>query len=170
MSTIGRSARLRTWWPVVAWAIVAYLVHAVGNDTGLYLRFGWYQNLTHALSASALAGLITVAGLERGYRRTRLVAFVVALSMAGWLGWETVEYFGLLDGFGVPLHFHDFNDAAVDMASNVVGAGATLMVAWMTTGLDTTPGSTTARVESPSPRVPSILGRLRDRVEYRYRR
>ena len=40
MSTIGRSAWLRTWWPAVAWAIVAYLVHAVGNDTGLYFYFG----------------------------------------------------------------------------------------------------------------------------------
>jgi hypothetical protein len=132
------SERYREWAPAVAWGVVAYVVHSIGNPH-LYLQFGWYQNLTHAWSASALAALVAVAGLELGYRRFGLVAFVIAMTTVGALGWEAVEYFGLLDGFGVPLHFHDFNDAAVDMVSNAVGVSFTLLVVWVRTGLGTEP-------------------------------
>jgi hypothetical protein len=116
--------------------VVALLVHTVGNETGLYFQFGWYQNLTHAWSASALAGLLAVAGLRLDLRGFRLVAFVIALATVGALTWELVEYVGLLDPLGVPLHFHDVNDAMVDMVSNAVGVSATLGFVWARTGLE----------------------------------
>jgi hypothetical protein len=134
----GNGYSYRAWAPAVAWGVAAYVVHHVGNPH-LYLAFGWYQNLTHAWSASALAALAAVAGLGLGYRRRSLVAFVVAVTTGGAIGWEAVEYFGLLDGFGIPLHFHDFNDAAVDMLSNAVGVSFTLTAVWLLTGLGTEP-------------------------------
>lgn len=133
MSTLPRPTRFGAWVPALAWGVVAYVVHAVGNDVGWYLQFGWYQNLTHGLSASAMAVILAVAGLRRGYRGARLVAFVVALSAALALCWEAVEYFGLLDPYGVSLHFHDFNDAMVDMAANAVGVSLALVAVWVAT-------------------------------------
>lgn len=139
MATKGRNGySYRAWAPAVIWGVAAYVVHHVGNPH-LYLAFGWYQNLTHAWSASALAALAAVAGLTLGYRRRSLVVFVVAVTTGGAIGWEFVEYFGLLDGFGIPLHFHDFNDAAVDMVSNAVGVTVTLTAVWLVTGLGTEP-------------------------------
>lgn len=138
MASKGHLERLRYvprgWKLAVAWGVTAYLVHHVGNPT-LYFQYGWYQNLTHALSASALAGLVAMAGLQRGHRGASLVAFVVALTTLGAIGWEVVEYFGVLDPLGVPLHFHDFEDAAVDMTSNAVGVTVTLTALWAATDL-----------------------------------
>lgn len=59
--------RRDAWTAAVVWGVAAYLVHAVGNHTGLYFEYGWYQNLTHACSASAMAAL--VAGGDRERRR-----------------------------------------------------------------------------------------------------
>jgi hypothetical protein len=127
--------KLTDWQAVALWGIAAFLVHAIGNETHLYFRFGWFQNLTHAWSASAMAALLAVAGSSRGLRGRRLVLFVLVGSAVGALTWEAVEYVGLLDPFGVPLHFHDVNDMLVDMASNSVGVSVTLGVLWQTTRL-----------------------------------
>lgn len=119
------------WLLAFAWGAAAYAVHAVGNAAGWYARFGWYQNLTHAWSASALALLAATAGLALGYRRRRrLAGFVLAAAAAGALLWEAVEFAGLLDPYGVPLHFHGFHDAAVDMGANAVGVGLALAALW----------------------------------------
>lgn len=138
MATKGYGGRYRGWALAAAWGVVAYVVHSIGNPT-LYIEYGWYQNLTHAWSASALAGLAVVAGLRLGYRRLTLVSFVVTVATLGALGWETVEYFHIMDAFGIPLQFHSFNDAAVDMLSNAVGVSFTLTVVWLSTGLGTEP-------------------------------
>jgi hypothetical protein len=129
------------WRVAVLWGITAFLVHFIGNETHLYFHFGWFQNLTHALSASALAGFVAVAGLSRGLRGKHLVGFVLVGTAVGAFSWEAVEYLGLLDGFGVPLHFHDVNDMLVDMASNSVGVTLTLGVLWRATGFGTSPNA-----------------------------
>lgn len=126
----------RVWLLGLAWAVSVYWLHRVGALSGWYIAFPWFQNLTHAASASGLALLLGIAGLELGYRRRRLLAFAVAMTLFASLGWELVEYLGWLDQYGVYLHFHDFQDAAVDMASNAVGTAVALAGLWLLTGLD----------------------------------
>jgi hypothetical protein len=136
-----RQFELTQWTAAALWGIAAFLVHAIGNETHLYFQFGWFQNVTHAWSASALAGLLAVVGTSRGLRGRRLVTFVLAGTAMAAVAWEAVEYVGLLDPFGVPLHFHDVNDMLVDMASNSVGVSVTLGVLWQTTRFGTSPES-----------------------------
>ena len=133
-----RASETRTWAPAVAWGAIAYGIHKTGSLTGLYFEYGWFQNLTHAASASAVAGLVAVFGLlTLGLTGRCLVAFVLALTAAGAVGWEVVEYFGFMDAFGVPLQFHSVHDMTLDMASNAVGVAVVLGVLWVTTGFGT---------------------------------
>lgn len=113
--------------PGIAWGAFVYGFHKYGAIAGWYLAYPWFQNLTHAASASGVAILIGLVGMELGYRGRRLVVFVVGLTALAAVGWEVVEYFGLLDDYGVYLHFHDFEDAAVDMVSNGAGTLAALV-------------------------------------------
>ncbi|MFB6163588.1 MAG: hypothetical protein ABEJ31_00340 [Haloarculaceae archaeon] len=118
----------------VSWGVFAWALHRTGAAAGWYLRYGWFQNLTHACSASALAALLAVAPLWLGYDGRRLAVFVVAGAAVGALGWEVVEYLGLLDPYGIWLQFHSVHDAAVDMTANAVGVTGTLLVLWVRTG------------------------------------
>lgn len=115
--------------------MVVYGLHKVGATAGWYLAYPRFQNLTHAASASGVALLVGILGLELGYHGRRLLAFAVTSTAAGALGWEAIEYLGWLDSYGVYLHFHDLNDAAVDMVSNAAGTTAALTVLWRWTGL-----------------------------------
>jgi hypothetical protein len=112
------------------------LLHTLGATSGLYLTYGWFQNLTHAASASALAGLVAVIGITFSYRQGTLLAFVIGATAAGAIGWEVVEYFGLLDAYGVWLHFHSVQDMLVDMSANAVGVTAALIVLYVRGAFD----------------------------------
>lgn len=131
-----RRLDLGTWMVGLGWAAAVYSVHKYGALAGWYFTYPWFQNVTHAGSASGVGVLLGLVGLELGYRRGRLLLFVVGLSALGAVGWELVEYLGWLDNYGVYLYFHDLNDAAVDMVSNAVGTTVALAYLWWRTGLD----------------------------------
>lgn len=124
------------WGAGLLWGAVAYGIHKYGALAGLYLAYPWFQNLTHAASASGVAILVGLVGLEHGFRGRGLLGFVVVGTILAALGWEAIEYLGWLDKYGVYLMFHDINDAAVDMVSNLVGLGVALGILWWWTGLD----------------------------------
>lgn len=130
-----RAVDTRAWVPGLLWGALAYGVHKYGAVVGFYLEYPWFQNLTHAASASGVAILVGLFGLELGYRGRRLLAFVLVVTAAAAVGWEVIEYLGWLDRFGVYLMFHDLNDAMVDMASNTVGVTLALAALWWGTGL-----------------------------------
>lgn len=127
----------------VAWAAVAYGIHRAGVAAGWYGALPWFQNLTHAASASGVAVLVGVVALHAGVEGRRLLAVAVGLTALGALGWEAVEYMGWLDAYGWYLHFHGFEDAAVDMASNAVGTVVALAALWWQTGLTAVEGGAT---------------------------
>lgn len=133
--------RRATWGAAVGWAVSVYAFHKYGALAGWYLEWGWFQNLTHAASASGVALLAGLVGLALGYQDRRLLTVVVAVTAAGALGWEFVEYMGWMDRWGVHLYFHGFGDFAVDMASNVVGTVLALGVLRWRTGLRRWSGS-----------------------------
>lgn len=122
--------------PGLAWGVFVYGFHKYGALAGWYLAFPWFQNLTHAASASGVAVLVGLVGLELDYRGRRLVALVIGGTLLAALLWEGIEYLGWLDQFGVYLMFHDFNDAAVDMVSNAVGLATALVALWWWTDLE----------------------------------
>lgn len=124
------------WLQGLLWGAFVYGVHKYGVLAGFYLTYSWFQMITHAASASGLTVILGLVGLELGYRRRRLLVFVVVVTGPVATGWEVIEYLGLLDGYGVYLYFHGLTDAAVDMFSNAVGTAVGLAILRRWTGLE----------------------------------
>ena len=131
-----RQIDIRIWIPALLWAAFVYGFHKYGAVVGWYVAYPWFQNLTHAASASGVAILVGLVGSALGYRGRGLAVFIIALTAVAAVGWELVEYLGWMDQYGVYLMFHGFDDAAVDMVSNAVGTTLTLTVLWWRTDLD----------------------------------
>ena len=114
------------------WITTAVFLHTLGS-AGLYGRIFWWDNLTHAMSASLIAGVGYTAARavdlhsEDIYvpRRFAFVyIFVVVLSFG--VVWELFE-FGLdvaadATGLTMPLAQHGLDDTVRDLMFNSVGA------------------------------------------------
>ena len=114
------------------WITLAVLAHTLGS-AGLYATVGWWDHLTHALSATIVAGV--------GYTVTRALdvhhddiqlprrfafAFILVLVMAFGVVWELFE-FGLdvlaaRTGVDMPLAQHGLDDTVGDLLFNAAGA------------------------------------------------
>ena len=114
------------------WITFAVLAHTLGS-AGLYATVGWWDHLTHALSATIVAGV--------GYTVTRALdvhhddiqlprrfafAFILVLVMAFGVVWELFE-FGLdvlaaQTGVDMPLAQHGIDDTIGDLLFNTAGA------------------------------------------------
>lgn len=114
------------------WITLAVFLHTMGS-AGLYAEIGWWDHLTHAMSASLVAGV--------GYTFARAVdlhsdriylprqfffvyILVVVLSFA--VVWELFE-FGLdvaadATGISMPLAQHGLDDTVRDLVFNALGA------------------------------------------------
>ena len=114
------------------WITLAIFLHTMGS-AGLYARIGWWDHLTHAMSASLVAAI--------GYTFARAVdlhsdqitipnrfafAFILITVMAFGVVWELFE-FGLdlaadATGITMPLAQHGLDDTVRDMMFNTLGA------------------------------------------------
>jgi len=114
------------------WITLAIFLHTMGS-AGLYARIGWWDHLTHAMSASLVAAI--------GYTFVRAVdlhsdqitipnrfafAFILITVMAFGVIWELFE-FGLdiaadQTGIAMPLAQHGLDDTVRDMMFNTLGA------------------------------------------------
>lgn len=115
---------LLAWSVAVTYAVGAYAVHRKGVMLGLYPRFFWFQLVTHFLSASAMAVVLVALGRTIRLPSGRLVAFVLACSAFGAVGWELVEYLGIFPR----LHWWGVDDSSMDLVVDGVGVGAVLVV------------------------------------------
>ncbi|MFB6156062.1 MAG: hypothetical protein ABEJ22_09210 [Haloferacaceae archaeon] len=149
------SARRRLWVVAALWGAAAYVFHAIGNANGLYLQYWWFQIVAHVWSATALAGLLSVAGLTVELRGRHLVAFVVVSTTAGALGWELVEYLGVFPN----LLFHGLGDSLLDLTADAVGLGAVLRLL----GRRESVGRGSRRTPDPSANAPREPHRRRRR-------
>ncbi len=114
------------------WITLAVFLHTLGS-AGLYGAVGWWDHLTHAMSASVVAGIgYTFARAvdlhHEGIMIPRRFAFVfiVITVMAFGVVWELFE-FGLdvaAEGTGIemPLSQHGIDDTVRDMMFNTLGA------------------------------------------------
>lgn len=114
------------------WVAVAGLLHAVGM-LELYEAVGWWDHLTHAVSAALVAAL-TLAGLVAGARDGTapalspllLDAAVVGVTLVVGVCWELVEVAArrVGDAVGVEplLVYYGRADTALDLVFDLVGA------------------------------------------------
>lgn len=115
----------------VLWITVAVFLHAVGM-LGLYANVPWYDAVTHALSATVVAGAgyAVVKAIDRNSERTTLppelqFAFVLIFVMAFGVLWEIVEFGAelLARTFGTKvLVQYGLDDVITDLVFNQVGA------------------------------------------------
>jgi hypothetical protein len=114
------------------WITVALLLHTLGS-TGLYVHIAWWDHLTHALSASLVAGV--------GYTAVRAIdlhnddiylprqfafVYIFVVVLAFGVVWELFE-FGLdvaaaETGHTMPLAQHGLDDTVRDLLFNALGA------------------------------------------------
>ena len=114
------------------WITTAVLLHTIGS-AGFYARVSWWDHLTHALSASLVAGA--------GYTTLRAVdlhsdeidipsrfafVFILVVVLAFGVVWELFE-FGLdivadETGISMPLAQFGLDDTVADLTYNSVGA------------------------------------------------
>lgn len=116
---------------LVLWITVAMILHIVGS-LGLYEQYQWYDEVTHTVSATLIAGVgyASFRALElhsdsidvpSAFRAVFIVVFVLA---AGIL-WEVLEFAlgGLVTVYGI-------DDIVTDLIFNAVGAG--IVAVWGT--------------------------------------
>ena len=114
------------------WVTAAVFLHTLGSS-GLYGYFGWWDHLTHALSASLIAGIgyITVRAIELHSDEIHLpgrfiFAYIIIFVIAFGVIWELFE-FGLdiaadETGLTMPLAQHGLDDTVIDLMFNTLGA------------------------------------------------
>ena len=114
------------------WITLAVFLHTAGS-AGLYAVVGWWDHLTHAMSASLVAGVgYTFARAvdihsDRIYLpRQFFFVYTLVVVLAFAVVWELFE-FGLdvaadATGVSMPLAQHGLDDTVLDLVFNSVGA------------------------------------------------
>lgn len=114
------------------WITAAVFLHALGS-TGLYAHVGWWDHLTHTLSASLIAAVGYTAArtidlhsdeIQIPHRFAFVYIFVIVLAFGAI--WEVFE-FGLdvvaaETGLTMPLAQHGLDDTIRDLMFNSLGA------------------------------------------------
>ena len=114
------------------WITVALLLHTLGS-TGLYVHVTWWDHLTHALSASLVAGVgytavraIDLHNDDIHIPREFAFVYIFVVVLAFGVVWELFE-FGLdvaaaETGLTMPLAQHGLDDTVRDLVFNSLGA------------------------------------------------
>ena len=114
------------------WITTAVFLHTMGSAS-LYARIGWWDHLTHAMSASLVAAVgytfaraVDLHSDQIHIPRRFAFVYIVIVVMAFGVIWELFE-FGLdlvadETGMAMPLAQHGLNDTVRDMMFNTLGA------------------------------------------------
>lgn len=108
---------------LVLWITTSVFLHTVGS-LYLYARFSWYDEVTHTISATVIAGVgyASFRALElhtdeidvpSEFRGIFIVVFVLAAAVF----WEILEF-----AFGSYFTVYGIDDIVTDMIANTVGA------------------------------------------------
>ncbi|WP_144799515.1 hypothetical protein [Halorubrum depositum] len=114
------------------WITTAVLLHTVGS-AGFYARVPWWDHLTHALSASLIAGAgyTTLRAIDLHSDEIRIPSrfafvFIFVVVLAFGVVWELFEF--ALDivadetGISMPLAQFGLDDTVADLTYNSIGA------------------------------------------------
>jgi hypothetical protein len=125
---------------LVLWITVAIVLHVIGS-LGFYSQFSWYDEITHTVSATVVAGLgyagfraFEMHSPELDVPSTFRSVFIVVFVLAFGVGWEVFE-FGAVEvarvmGFDSPVTVYGIDDIVTDFVFNTVGA--VLVALWGT--------------------------------------
>ncbi|WP_380677064.1 hypothetical protein [Salinigranum sp. GCM10025319] len=125
---------------LVLWIAVAIVLHVVGS-IGLYQQFSWYDEITHTVSATVVAGAgyagfraFEMHDSELDVPSTFRSVFIVVFVLAFGVAWEVFE-FGAVEiaramGFDSPVTVYGIDDIVTDFVFNAVGA--VLVALWGT--------------------------------------
>jgi hypothetical protein len=116
---------------LVLWLTVAMVLHTAGY-LGLYEQYQWYDEITHVVSGTIIAGVgyacfraleLHSAAIDgpSAFRSVFVVVFVLAAGMV----WEVFEF-----AFGGLVTVYGIDDIVTDMIANAVGG--ILVAAWGT--------------------------------------
>lgn len=108
---------------------VAIAIHTVGVTfpEHLYREFAWYDNVTHFMSGSLVAGLLIIV-LSRHVKRFHWVAAMTVFTMVFvGIGWEMYEY------HTPRLRVYGWGDTVSDIWTNLFGTVAMLTYIQMRT-------------------------------------
>lgn len=145
---------------LVLWITVAILLHSIGS-LGLYDQFSWYDEVTHTISATLIAGVgyATLRAFERHsdeidvpseFRAVFIVVFVLAFGVL----WEVFEFaavfFSRVLGVSAPVTVYGIDDIVTDMIFNTFGA--ILVAVWGTGYFDGLVAFLRRRLDSQSGR------------------
>ena len=114
------------------WITLAVFLHTLGS-AALYTQVGWWDHLTHAMSASLVAGVgytfaraIDIHSDDIHLPHRFFFVYVLVVVLAFGVLWELFEF--LLDvaaestGVEMPLAQHGLDDTVRDLVFNSVGA------------------------------------------------
>ncbi|MHB9287147.1 hypothetical protein ACKVMT_08915 [Halobacteriales archaeon Cl-PHB] len=114
------------------WITTAVFLHTLGSS-GLYTAIPWWDHVTHATSASLVAGVgyTTVRAVDLHSDEIRIpqrfaFAYIFIVVLAFGVVWELFE-FGLdvaatTTGYTMPLAQHGLDDTVLDLVYNSMGA------------------------------------------------
>jgi hypothetical protein len=114
------------------WITTAVFLHTLGS-AGLYGQIGWWDHLTHALSATLVAGVgytaaraIDLHSDEISIPHRFAFVYIVVVVLSFGVVWELFE-FGLdivadETGLTMPLAQHGLDDTVMDLTYNSLGA------------------------------------------------
>ena len=129
---------------LVLWITVAVFLHSVGS-LGPYVWFRWYDEVTHTVSATVIAGTgyAALRAFERysdeidvpsEFRAVFIVVFVLAAGVV----WEILEFasagIASITGAKAPLTVMGIDDIVTDLVFNTVGA--VIVATWATGYVD----------------------------------
>ena len=114
------------------WITTAVFLHTMGS-AGLYGSIGWWDHLTHAMSASLVAGVgytaaraIDLHSEEIHIPRRFFFVYILVFVLAFGVLWELFEYaldvVSLHTGVTMPLTQHGLDDTVRDLMFNSLGA------------------------------------------------
>ncbi len=133
---------------LVLWITMAMTLHVVGT-VALYDRYPWYDEITHTVSATIIAGLgyATFRAFElhsneidvpSEFRSVFILVFVLAAGMV----WEIVEF-----AFGGLIPVYGVDDIVTDLLFNAVGG--VIVAIWGTGYVDELVAFIRQRLRSP---------------------
>ncbi|WP_255149182.1 hypothetical protein [Halorarius halobius] len=145
------------------WITTAVFLHALGTvgvpggGGSFYANTGWWDHMTHALSASvvAAAGYTVARAVDVHSEEVRLppkfmFAFILLLTLAFGVFWEVIEFAigeaAALLGTGSVLTQYGLEDTLLDLVFDTVGA--VIVAVWGTAYLSDVVGAVAARLET----------------------
>lgn len=132
---------------LVLWITIAMVLHVAGT-LALYDQYQWYDEITHTISATIIAGLgyaafraFEIHSSEIDVPSEFRAVFIVVFVLAAGILWEVIEFV-----FGSLIPVYGIEDIVTDLVFNAVGA--VIVAVWGTEYVDELVGFIRSRLRA----------------------